>query len=87
MAKLVLWPGYCDYGFYQVQYDDGGNGVRKEVVFVRPTSVTQLRLRLVDAYGATVEMGDTDWSATLEFTEVVSAREYNALNRAMPGPR
>ena len=86
MAKLVLWPGYFDYGFYQVQYDDGGNGVRKEVVFVRPTSVTQLRLRLVDAYGATVEMGDTDWSATLEFTEVVSAREYNALNRAMPGP-
>jgi len=84
MAKLVLWPGYFDNGFYQVQYDDDGNGVRKEVVFVRPTSVTQLRLRLVDAYGATVQMGDTGWSATLEFTEVVSSREYNALNKAMP---
>jgi hypothetical protein len=30
-------------------------------------------------------MGDTDWSATLEFTEVVSAGQYSALNRAMPG--
>ena len=87
MAKLVLWPGYFDNGFYQVQYDDDGNGVRKEVVFVRPTSVTQLRLRLVDAYGATVQMGDVDWSATLEFTEVVSSREYNALNKAMPAGR
>jgi hypothetical protein len=88
LAKLVLRPGPC-YGvagdYYQVQYDDLRNGVRKENVFVRPTSIAQLRLRLLDAYGSVVDMGDTDWSATLEFTEVVSAGQYSALNRAMPG--
>ena len=88
MAKLVLRPGPC-YGttgdYYQVQYDDLRNGVRKENVFVRPTSIAQLRLRLLDAYGSVVDIGDTDWSATLEFTEVVSAGQYSALNRAMPG--
>ena len=87
LAKLVLRPGpaYVDSGFYQVQYDDQRNGLRKENVFVRPTSIAQLRIRLLDAYGSVVEMGDTDWSATLEFTEVVSAGHYSALNRAMPG--
>jgi len=39
---------------------------------------------LLDAYGVVVAMGDTDWSMTLEFTEVVSLTTANALNRAMP---
>ena len=87
LAKIVLRPGpLCgDSCYYQVQYDDVRNGLRKENVFVRPTSIAQLRIRLLDAYGAVVEMGDTDWSATFEFTEVVSAGQYAALNRAMPG--
>lgn len=87
LAKIVLRPGpVCGAGtcYYQVQYDDARNGLRKENVFVRPTSIAQLRIRLLDAYGAVVEMGDTDWSATFEFTEVVSAGQYAALNRAMP---
>lgn len=86
LAKIVLRSGTVCAGpcFYQVQYDDARNGLRKENVFVRPTSIAQLRIRLLDAYGAVVELGDTDWSATFEFTEVVSAGQYAALNRAMP---
>lgn len=83
LAKVVLRPGIGG-GFYEVQYDDVRNGVRKENVFVKPTAIAQLRLRLLDAYGVVVDMGDTDWSATLEFTEVVSLGVANALNRAMP---
>lgn len=85
-AKLVSrpGPGGCGCGFYQIQYDDVRNGVRKENVFVRPSAITQLRIRLLDAYGHLVDMGDTDWSATMEFTEVVGAGPYLALNRAMP---
>jgi len=84
LAKVVLRPGVCGAGYYQVQYDDARNGLRKENVFVRPTAMTQLRIRLLDAYGVVVAMGDTDWSMTLEFTEVVSLGVSNALNRAMP---
>jgi len=83
LAKVVLRPGIGG-GFYEVQYDDVRNGLRKENVFVKPTAIAQLRLRLLDAYGVVVDMGDTDWSATLEFTEVVSLGVANALNRAMP---
>jgi hypothetical protein len=84
LAKVVLRSGICGSGYYQVQYDDARNGVRKENVFVRPTAMTQLRIRLLDAYGVVIAMGDTDWSMTLEFTEVVSLGVANALNRAMP---
>jgi hypothetical protein len=83
LAKVVLRPGIGG-GFYEIQYDDARNGLRKENVFLKPTSISQLRLRLLDAYGVVVDMGDTDWSATLEFTEVVSAAQYNTLNASMP---
>jgi hypothetical protein len=68
LAKIVL-----RYGAYQIQFDDGGNCVAKENVYPSPTAITQLRFRLVDSYGETVDMGDTDWSLTLEVTEVVSS--------------
>jgi len=68
LAKIVL-----RYGAYQIQYDDGGNCVAKENIYPTPTAISVLRFRLVDAYGVTVDMGDTDWSLTLEMTEVVSS--------------
>jgi hypothetical protein len=77
-AKVVLRSP----GFYQVQFDDGANMVRKENTFAQPTSIASLRVRLVDAYGCTVDMGDTDWSMTFEIMEVVSSTLYGELNRA-----
>jgi hypothetical protein len=77
-AKVVLRSP----GFYQVQFDDGANLVRKENTFAQPTSIASLRVRLVDAYGCTVDMGDTDWSMTFEVMEVVSSNLYGELNRA-----
>jgi hypothetical protein len=77
-AKLVLRSS----GFYQVQFDDGANLVRKENTFAQPTSIASLRVRLVDAYGCTVDMGETDWSMTFEVMEVVSSGLYGELNRA-----
>lgn len=68
LAKVVLRDGA-----YQIQFDDGGNCVAKENVYPTPTAISQLRFRMVDAYGVTVDMGDTDWSLTLEVTEVVSS--------------
>jgi len=68
LAKIVL-----RYGVYQIQFDDTANDVDKENVYPTPTAISVLRFRLVDAYGVTVDMGDTDWSLTLEMTEVVSS--------------
>jgi hypothetical protein len=77
LAKLVLRSGA-----YQIQFDDGGNVLRKENTFQSPTSMTQFRISLVDAYGQLLEMGDTDWSMTFEIMEVVNSCQYNELNRA-----
>jgi len=77
LAKLVLRSGA-----YQIQYDDGGNFLRKENTFQSPTSMTQFRISIVDAYGQLLEMGDTDWSMTFEIMEVVNSCQYNELNRA-----
>lgn len=77
LAKIVLRNGA-----YEIQYDDGGNILRKENVFQSPTQIATLRISLVDAYGDLVEMGDIDWSMTFELMEVVSSCQYNELNRA-----
>ena len=82
LAKVVLRNGA-----YVVNYDDMGNMMRKENTFRSPTSVTQLRVSLVDAYGRLVEMGDIDWSMTFEFMEVISSCQYNELNQAGSGRR
>ena len=77
LAKLVLRKGA-----YQIQFDDAGNLLRKENVFQLPTSISQLRISLVDAYGNLVDMGDTDWSMTFEIMDVVNSCRYNELNSA-----
>jgi hypothetical protein len=68
LAKIVLRGGA-----YVTQYDDAANLVIKENIYPSQTAITQLRITLVDANGALVQMGDTDWSLTLEVTEVVSS--------------
>lgn len=75
LAKLVLREGS-----YKIQYDDGSNLLRKETVFPKPTALTQLRIRLLDAYGTVVDMANTDWSMTFQITEIVSAGKYAELN-------
>lgn len=67
LGKIVLRSGS-----YTVAYDDASNLLLKENVFARPTALTQLRFTLVDAYGKLVQMGDTDWSLTVEVTEIIN---------------
>ena len=76
LAKVVLRSGA-----YQIQFDDASNLLRKENVFQQPTSITQLRVRLLDAYGNLVDMGDTDWSMTFEIMEIINSCHYAELNR------
>ena len=71
LAKIVLRPGSS--GSFEIQYDDASNCVTKENVFPSSTAITQLRIRLVDAYGVTVDLADADWSLTLEVVEVINS--------------
>jgi hypothetical protein len=74
LAKIVLRQGV-----YAVQFDDGANLLRKEIVFASPSNIGQLRVRLVDPYGSPVDLGDVDWSMTFELTAVMSSCTYEDL--------
>jgi len=58
-------------------YDNGANTVSKETKFAQPTNISTFRVRLVDAYGSTLNLM-ADFSFTLELQEVVSSKVYEA---------
>jgi hypothetical protein len=77
LAKIVLRGSV-----YTMQFDDGANLLRKEIVFPSPTNVGQLRIRLMDLYGYPVDLGDVDWSMTFEITAVSSSCRYEHMTGA-----
>jgi hypothetical protein len=66
---------------FGVDYDDNSDLVRREYVFLAPTNISQIRIRLLDPFGIPVRLQTTDWSLTLEFTEIVNSRTYEHFNR------
>ena len=73
-AKIVLRDNY-----YQIQFDDGSNLMRKEYTFLSPVSIPFFQVSVLDPWGKMVNMLDADWSLTLEVTEVVNSKTYNQL--------
>ena len=73
-AKIVLKDNY-----YQLQFDDGSNLMRKEYTFISPVSIPFFQLSILDPWGKLVNMLDADWSVTLEVTEIVNSNTYKQL--------
>ena len=73
-AKIVLRDGV-----YTIEFDDGGNMLRKENTYLSPVNITNIRVRVIDPFGDTVNLLDMDWSLTLELYEVVNSRVYSAI--------
>lgn len=74
-AKVVLRDGS-----YTIDFDDGGNMLRKENTYLSPVNITNIRVRVIDPFGDTVNLLDMDWSLTLELYEVVNSRVYSAIS-------
>ena len=74
-AKVVLRDGT-----YTIEFDDGGNMMRKENTFLAPVNFQAVRVRVVDPFGDTVNLLDMDWSLTLELYEVVNSRVYSSIS-------
>lgn len=70
-AKLQL-----DEDVYVINFNNNADYLRKEYTFLSPINVTQIRARLLDPYGCTVNMRCMDWSFTIELYEVVNSRTY-----------
>jgi hypothetical protein len=65
---------------YVYNFDDNSNLVRKEFTFLAPTAIPFFNVRLMDAYGDTVNMRMIDWSITIEVTEVVNSKTYSQIS-------
>lgn len=74
-AKVVL----RDAGYRVMDFDDGGNLMRKDYTFLSPTNITNLRIRVLDPFGEVVNLHDVNWSFTLELYEVVNSRVYSTI--------
>jgi hypothetical protein len=75
-AKVILRENQFSYSF-----DDNANLVRKEFTFLSPVAIPFFTCRLLDAYGDVVDMQDTDWSLSIEVTEVTNSKTYGDLAR------
>lgn len=82
LAKIVLRGSV-----YTMQFDDAANQLRKEITFLGPSNVGRMRIRLVDPYGETVDLGDVDWSMTFEITTVTNSVTYEDLAGAFGSAR
>jgi len=68
-----------------VDYDDNSDLIRKEYTFLAPTNISQLRVKLLDAFGVPVQLRTADWSMTFELTEIVNSHTYDNLNKTFSG--
>jgi hypothetical protein len=75
-AKIVLKDNY-----YQLQFDDGSNLLRKEYTFLSPITIPFFQVSLLDPWGKLVNMLDADWSLTLEVTEIVNSKTYADISK------
>ena len=71
-AKIIV-----DVNKNMLNYDNGSNTVSKEAKFPQPTNISTFRVRIVDAYGQTINLM-ADFSFTLEIQEVLSSKVYEA---------
>jgi hypothetical protein len=75
-AKVVLKDNY-----YTIQFDDNSNLMRKEYTFLAPVTIPFFHFSLLDPYGRPVNMFSTDWSVTIEVTEVVNSKTYGMISQ------
>jgi len=75
-AKLILQDNY-----YQIQFDDSSNLMRKEQMFLSPVNIPFFEMRLLDPWGELVDMMESDWSLTLEITEIVNSKTYTEISK------
>jgi hypothetical protein len=73
-AKIILTDSY-----YQLQFDNNANLVRNEYTFLSPINIPFFQISLLDPWGELVNMMDSDWSYTIEVTEIKNSKVYDTL--------
>jgi len=57
-------------------YDDGRNLLSNDIIYPSPVDLKQLKVRLMNAYGQTLDLVNQNFSFSLELTEVTNVKMY-----------
>ena len=71
-------------------FDDGYTVLSNDIIFPRPVDLKQARIRLLDMYGAPIDLHCMNFSISLEITEVTNVMLYDAYRNYLwskPEPR
>jgi hypothetical protein len=67
-------------------FDDGYTVLSNDIVFPRPTDLKQVRIRLMDCYGETIDLHHLNLSISLEITEVMNVKLYESVRNSVWKP-
>ena len=72
LAKIIIREDK-----YAVIYDDGSTMMSNEIIFPSPVDINVLNVKLVDMYGAVIDLCGMNFSFALEITEVLNTALYD----------
>ena len=58
-------------------FDDGYTVLSNEIIFPRPMDMKQVRVKLLDKYGETLDLHNLNFSLSLELSEVMNVQLYD----------
>ena len=71
-------------------FDDGYTVLSNDIIFPRPIDMKQVRIRLMDMYGETIDLHNLNFSISLEISEVMNIQLYDTYRTYLwnePEPR
>jgi len=71
-------------------FDDGYTVLSNDIIFPRPLDLKQVRVRLLDMYGVTIDLHNLNFSLSFEITEVMNIQLYDSYRTYLwnnPEPR
>ena len=71
-------------------FDDGYTVLSNDIIFPRPIDLKQVRVRLLDMYGVTIDLHNLNFSLSFEITEVMNIQLYDSYRMYLwdhPEPR
>ena len=68
-------------------YDDGRNLLSNDIIYPSPVDLKQIKVRLLNTYGQPLDLVNSNFSFSLEITEVANVKMYDCLLYTSPSPR
>ena len=72
LSKDILGRIQVKFGIFFMNLDDSSDFIYKQRDYFGPVNIEKLRIKILDKYGRIMDINNTDYSLTLEFTQIYS---------------